>query len=302
MKKIYINREPVTGPWGGGNKFVSLLSEHVIEKGYNVTFDLEKDVDLIFCFDPRPNNKGVWYQDFLNCKLNFGTKIIQRVGDVGTHSKPELTTLVKASVQHSDFIIFPSAWSKNFINYDKNNYQIIENAPHSKFFKDVKNKKSSEKLRVVTHHWSTNEKKGFDYYEFLGKNIKEKLVENVEFTFIGRFNEKYKKEGINIVQPMDMNAIAIELKNYDLYLTASLEEAGANHVLEAIASNLPILYREGGGSIEEYCSDYGIKYSSMKEMVSIIQNFKNIDFPTKVYNRSLTDVIIEYEKIISRLT
>ena len=46
-------------------------------------FSLEDNIDLIFCFDPRPNNKGEWYQHFLNYKSLNTTKIIQRIGDVG---------------------------------------------------------------------------------------------------------------------------------------------------------------------------------------------------------------------------
>ena len=108
--KVYINREPVSGPWGGGNKTVSRLVELLIENKNKVVFDLkDSDIDIIFCFDPRPNSKGIWYKDFLDyVDKNRDTKIIQRVGDVGTHGKPDLTSLVRESVSHSDFLIFPS--------------------------------------------------------------------------------------------------------------------------------------------------------------------------------------------------
>ena len=55
---------------------------------------------LIFCFDPRPNESGIWYQHFLNYRQAHNAKIIQRVGDLGTHGKPELTELVKFTIDH----------------------------------------------------------------------------------------------------------------------------------------------------------------------------------------------------------
>ena len=87
--KIYLNRQPLKGPWGGGNKTVTKLSETLEKTGHQVTFRLEDNIDMIFCFDPRPNKNGEWYQHFLNYKNSRPrTKIIQRVGDLGTHGKP----------------------------------------------------------------------------------------------------------------------------------------------------------------------------------------------------------------------
>ena len=103
--KIYFNRKPVSGPWGGGNKTLASL---VSALDTRIVFDLDDDVDVIFCVDPRPNENGLGYQDFLNHKFYNGSKIIQRVGDVGTHGKPELTELVKQSIKYSDVCIFQS--------------------------------------------------------------------------------------------------------------------------------------------------------------------------------------------------
>ena len=116
--KVYLNREPLKGPWGGGNKTVTELSELLKKAGHQVVFRLEENIDIIFCFDPRPNRKDEWYQHFLNYKnIRPQTKIIQRVGDLGTHGKPELTNLVKQTISISDHLIFPSEWAKEYIDY-----------------------------------------------------------------------------------------------------------------------------------------------------------------------------------------
>ena len=65
--KVYVNREPVTGPWGGGNKTLTELISQITDEGHEVVYQLNHDdIDLIFCFDPRPNNTGEWYQNLLS--------------------------------------------------------------------------------------------------------------------------------------------------------------------------------------------------------------------------------------------
>ena len=110
--KIYLNRRPKDGPWGGGIKTVNKLTQTLKERGHQVVFKLEPEIDVIFCIDPRPNEFGEWYQHLLQYREMFKSKIVQRVGDLGTHSKPELTSLVRQSIPLSDFLIFPSEWAR----------------------------------------------------------------------------------------------------------------------------------------------------------------------------------------------
>ena len=166
-KKVYINREPVSGPWGGGNKTLSGIVNSLSVYA-DIVFELDDaDIDTIFCFDPRPNSKGEWYQDFLEYREKFGSKIIQRVGDVGTHGKPDLTKLVHQSSHMSDFVIFPSDWARKFLQFNNKNYAVIHNSPMADFFENRVDNDPEDKLKIVTHHWSTNKLKGFDIYSEL---------------------------------------------------------------------------------------------------------------------------------------
>ena len=46
--KIYINREPVSGPWGGGNKTITNLSDRLKDLGHEVVYQLvDEDVVII---------------------------------------------------------------------------------------------------------------------------------------------------------------------------------------------------------------------------------------------------------------
>tara|TARA_R110000796_G_scaffold22632_1_gene65425 strand:- start:2933 stop:3877 length:945 start_codon:yes stop_codon:yes gene_type:complete len=313
MAKIYLNRKSVKGPYGGGNKTLALLEQRIVEEGHKLVYELENDIDVIFCYDPRPNQNGIWYQNFINYKkINHYCKIVQRVGDTGTHSKPQLTALLKQIVKFktTDFFIFPSKWARDMIEHSNSNYQIIPNRPLAQFYenRDDVPGRNKDVINIVTHHWSDNRKKGFEVYEKFGKKIKDGLVindKNVKFTYIGRYSQHFTSDGISVISPVGVSDLNRMLPKYDIYLTASEEEAGANHVLEAMAAGLPILYRENGGSINEYCKDYGIKYEKFDDLIKKIQqvdsNFAYEKEKVLKYCETANNTIEEYIEIIKRM-
>tara|TARA_A100001515_G_scaffold127136_2_gene112742 strand:- start:356 stop:1279 length:924 start_codon:yes stop_codon:yes gene_type:complete len=303
--KIFVNRQPVTGPWGGGNKTLSSLCEKLVSLGHVLTFDLQDDCEIIFCFDPRRSNNGYDYEHFLRHKRKFGTKIIHRVGDVGSHSKPELTRLLRATLPNADRVIFTSLWAKEYLQYHKKNGTVIENGALTQFYKHRKKTSTKDqKIKIVTHHWSDNEKKGFDVYSTLGQLVHKEILDCIEFTYIGRYSSNFSSTGINVIEPKDKLELSKILPAYDIYLTASVEEAGANHVLEAMACGLPILYRETGGSIVDYCSSFGVPYSDnvaslLNGITKIINRYDFYLDNVKQYTRTTEDVVDEYMEIIN---
>tara|TARA_B100001123_G_scaffold437566_2_gene570054 strand:- start:2225 stop:3163 length:939 start_codon:yes stop_codon:yes gene_type:complete len=301
--KIYINRKPVQGPWGGGSKFLLSLERELASSGFEISYSW-KDIasaDLIYCHDPRPNDEGVWFQDFINAKLKYGIPILQRVGDTGSHGKKDLTELVRASTAYSDFVIFPSKWAKEYVGFSGNNCSIINNSPLEDFYKHRKlGHTLSEPIRIVTHHWSDNEKKGFETYRELA-SFCQANPDKYQFSYIGRFRHPLPDYGMTYFEPMDTGQISAELPLHDVYITASLEEAGANHVLEAMACGLPVLFHEGGGSINEYCSGYGLSYSCfdslIKSLDQLILKYHVYTDAVKKYNRVPHDMSIGYVDI-----
>jgi len=301
---IYINRKPKIGPWGGGNKTVCILSDLLKENGHNVVFDLDSNVDVIFCMDPRPNETGIWYNNFLEHKNKFKSKIIQRVGDIGTHSKPELTNLVFQTFQFSDFFIFPSDWARRSMGFKGSNYAVVKN--HSRhIFHGFKNKwklSLDEKMKIVTHHWSTNDKKGFHFYKFLSENS---IENNIQFTFIGRTPNNFDTSLMSHIEPQDDDSLARLIPENHVYLTASIEEAGANHVVEAVACGLPIIYHENGGSIPEYVSEYGISFwdneSLLGSVASMRKRFNIFKLRALGYNNCQEEAIKIYRDIIENV-
>jgi hypothetical protein len=292
--KIYFNRRPALGPWGGGSKVLSAIIEECLARNYQVFFEEEitkKDFDIIFCIDPRPS-QFVDFNSLLQKRLlNPKSKLIQRVGDLGTHGKPELFDLVKITSQISDFLIFPSEWAKDYLQPKNSNYAIIQNAPLKDFIVTSDKKVDQNLLSIVSHHWSNNSAKGFEIYKFLDEFCNHE--NDYEFTFIGRKPENLQIK--NYVHPLDVEGLVKELPKHNVYITASKLEAGANHVLEAMALGLPVLYHKDGGSINEYCKNFGMMYSTLEELVFILKNRKKDLLSLNVdYKRSSKDMAEDY--------
>ena len=302
--KIYVNRQPVTGPWGGGNKTLTELCKQITDAGHEVVYNLAyDDIDLIFCFDPRPNNKGEWYQSMLNHKSRHGTPIIQRVGDCGTHGKPELTKLVRDTVVYSDFIIFPSEWARQIIGYSGTNYEIIPNAPLPIFHEFKKTTNDNKKVKLVTHHWSPNPKKGYALYKQLDDYIERN--DWLSFTYIGQWPIEPLKNSKYYKPTGDNTFISEKLSECDIYLTASEEEAGANHVLEGMACGLPVIYHNNGGSIPEYCGEYGIGFDNFDQMIDNIKKMSSNYIKHKEtvlnYEDQVPKAVARYMEIINEI-
>jgi glycosyltransferase involved in cell wall biosynthesis len=301
--KIYLNRKPKKGPWGGGNKTISALAEALKKEEHEVFFDFNRpDFDVIFCIDPRPDHTGVWYQHFLNYKNQFGAKIIQRVGDLGTHGKPELFQLIQQCLKYSDYFIFPSSWAKEKSQIQTNNFSVIPNRPRSIFHEFKKDKKlNAQKIKIVTHHWSNNPKKGFDTYRFIDEHLSEKY----DFTYIGRVPEGFHYKNSNYIEPIEDHDIGRIVSQNDVYLTASKEEAGANHVLEGLACGLPTVYHDQGGSINEYVGDMGVSFSTNDELEKSIEEIVK-EFPLYKnkclnYNETIEQTIKEYSDLLCQI-
>lgn len=260
----------MSGPWGGGSKILSSIVDKAMSRGHWVFFEEEiwsAKFDAIFCVDPRPSH-CVSYRDMLVKARKDGCKLIQRIGDLGTHGKPELFELVEQTSTHSDALIFPSEWAKNKLASSNTNSFVVQNAPLREFVEARKSSVDLTKLRVVSHHWSNNSMKGFDVYRDLDNYCSTRA--DVAFTFIGRKPDEIQLG--NHVQPLDVPGLVSELPKHNVYVTASKQEAGANHVLEAMALGLPVLYHRDGGSINEYCATRGIAYDSFDDLMDILEN------------------------------
>ena len=298
MSVFYFNRLPVVGPWGGGNKTLSSIAARLQAMSHTVVGEFSDDADVVFCVDPRPSSSGVTYQKIFDFASSRKLPIIQRVGDVGTHGKPDLTHLVKFSTSLSDRVIFTSKWARDYIGCSRES-SIIPNGSLSDFY-SARNavRVGRARPRVVTHHWSNNPMKGIAYYERLQEEI-DAGKHSFDFTYIGRSSASLEKRTI---PPLDVQGLVKIMPDFDIYLSASLHEAGANHILEAMACGLPVVYSRNGGSIPEYCDGRGVEFSSYEEMVDslmrVSDDYLTYQHQSLTYKRTMDDVVDEYVEIL----
>lgn len=306
--KIFFNRVPRHEPYGGGSHFVTFMTSALISSGHEVVFDLEENIDVIFLIDPRPGDKGYSINHALGYKSSFPeTKILYRVNENDARKNSNfMDNIILETIKVVDSTIFISEWLKQYF-IDKGatgikNSPVIYNGCDQNHFFPQENK-TTNKLKLVTHHWSDNWMKGFDIY----KNIDEYLKDNsdFEFTYVGRYSPLYSPTCTNLVSPLHGKELGDELRKHDVYVTASKFEPCGMHHIEGAASGLPVLYHSDGGGIVEGCHNHGESFSTFQDFLNklslIQQNIesyqKNIDYKYFSMNRCSSSFLKEVEKL-----
>ena len=253
--KVYINRQPVSGPWGGGNMFVKAFHKFVPTMGHELVESESMTVapDVILLAGLDNDGSGVSAEQAILYKVyHEQAKLVLRVNEndarKGTSHMDEY--LLKLA-PHIDATVFVSHWLKDYFEakgWPKGNSTVIINGVDKEVFKPQP-KLNNGKLNIVAHHWSDNQMKGFDIYEqldeFVGKN-----PDKFAFTYIGRDRRTFKHT--NVVRPLFGKKLGEELGKHDVYVSASRFDPGPNHILEALACGLPTYVHEDGGGCVEF--------------------------------------------------
>ena len=316
--KVLFTMKPPTSSNGGGCFFVKYMVDYLKAHNIDITYQLENDIDIIMLMDPRKNRTNLYDIDTI---INFKkahphVKIIHRINecDAKRFKSINLEPLLMYTAINSDYIVFISNWLKNYfcnkypfessgkmtfahfsnrIQKDKNtNFAnklnkafVINNGCDLQTYYPLSNK-ISNKIKLVTHHWSDNYNKGFYIYNKIDKLLDQcKLF---EFTYIGRYNRDYTPKNIRLIKPMFGKELGEELRKHHIYVTASLNEPCGMHQLEGMASGLPVLFRNGSGGIEETIFGCGEMFKDIDDfllkLVKIMENYQqykskiNFDF------------------------
>jgi glycosyltransferase involved in cell wall biosynthesis len=188
--KVFLNRETVNGPYGGGNMFVKSFLELAPRFDVQVGTRLNQKYDAILLIDPRPDDVvGLGINDVLRYKLfQPKVKIFQRVNECDARKQTQgVDQMLAECGKNVDFTFFVSQWMREY--HEKRNWpcvnsEVIYNGVDRNVFKPNK-KFNNGKTNIVTSHWSDNIYKGHDVQkwldEFVGKNS-----EKFTYTFIGR--------------------------------------------------------------------------------------------------------------------
>ena len=118
--KISIGSKIVQGPWGGGNLFAINLSNFLLEKGHEVSYDLSNpDLDLILLTDPRSRSESSStfnHKEIEKYKkhINPNVAVVQRINECDERKNTNFVNkyLIEAN-KISDYTVFVSTWLKN---------------------------------------------------------------------------------------------------------------------------------------------------------------------------------------------
>jgi glycosyltransferase involved in cell wall biosynthesis len=283
--KVFFNRYPRNQPYGGGNQFLQKMTSMLSQKGHDVVYHLEEEIDIIFMIDPRPGDHGYSIQHIWNYKQsNPKTKILHRVNECdarkGTNEVDEILLL---GMSISDKIVFISSWLQEYFHNLadpkiglKERSRVIYNGCDTNHFYPTK-KERSDKIKLVTHHWSDNWMKGFDLYTEIDKYLIDNPNAPFDFTYIGRYCKEYLPKKTNLVSPLHGKELGDELRKYDIYVTASRWEPCGMHHIEGAASGMPVLYHKDSGGIVELCQNHGEAFSGfdsfLESLSSVAKNY-----------------------------
>ena len=287
--KIAIGYEVKKTSWGGGNQFAVSLIKASRERGYEITTNLkEKDIDIILLTDPRSYSNTVSFGSldiiFYLLFRNNKAVVIHRINECDERKDTKnMNRLLKWANYCADYTIFIASWLKKLDVYHKDKpSKVILNGGDKQIFRNYSNNcwDTKSPLKIVTHHWSPNQMKGWDVYKKLDDLLSFPKWRNiVDFTYIGNLPKGFKFKNAKYLKPMNGKKLGNELSKHHIYISASINEPAGMHHIEGILSGLPIIYRNSG-ALPEYCEDFGIAFQdkdflpALKRMIKEYPKYK----------------------------
>jgi glycosyltransferase involved in cell wall biosynthesis len=264
--KIYILYQTTNNATGGGNQFLKAIRRYFIKIDAYTENIGESDVILY--------NSHQFIPELVIAKQQFPNKLfIHRIdGPIRLYNTIDDRrdfVINSANKYIADGTIFQSNWSK-FRNLEmgieRNIFEAtILNAPNQNIFNNNGRIKFNQdrKIKLIATSWSNNSKKGFDIYKWLDKNLN---FDKYEMTFVGNSPVTFKN--INHKKPMNSEDLSNELKQNDIFITASQKDPCSNSLIEALHCGLPAIGLNDGGHTEIISS--GGEVFNLKEEISLL--------------------------------
>jgi glycosyltransferase involved in cell wall biosynthesis len=314
--------KPVQGPWGGSNAFVTQMTSWLKRRGYSISYDLRRPVDAIVLVDPRTDNR---YKTFgLDAITDYkriypSTPVLHRINECDQRKGTQfMDPLLAQANQSADYTIFIAEWLRDYHAqrwFDSNRpHCCIYNGADSSVFHPIGSRlwHPGEPFRIVTHHWSNHERKGFDVYQQLDELLAANELKDVEFRLIGRWPESIQWKKTFTMSPATGVQLANQLRECHTYLTASRWEPCGMHHVEGAQCGLPLLYHEDGGGIVEAGKRYGVSFrenistaihqcrENYKELrAQVLKQMPDGDVMCMAYERILCQLIVHQRESLA---
>ena len=276
IQRIAFNQHLLTDSWGGANQFLGQLASFLVERGFEVTYELDPLVTHIFILDVRPIVTCTFtIEEAENFKKQFPhVKVIHRVNNCDQKYTAEELKLPGVGVDRQviemakwvDQSIFISEWLRDYFElkgFPKEiSRPVITNAADDRcFYPQLKGWSSNEPLKIVTHHWSDNWLKGYKVYQEIDEMIASGELSGFELTVIGRWPKEIRWASTTLGPKQGID-LANELRKHHLYVTASQSEPGGMHFIEGMQCGLPVVFQKNGGGICEVARIAGIEFDT----------------------------------------
>ncbi|CAM8408849.1 RfaG Glycosyltransferase [Candidatus Methylopumilus universalis] len=298
--KVHIIFDFREGPWGGCNQFLKALRDELKDKGQWAS--KVHDADVII-FDSINNFFDVLFWKFRLPNVLF----VQRIdGPISLYRGNGLISdqlVYKLGEYLADGVIFQSKFSREAnlslgMTMPKN-WIVIRNASHKNIFRPKKSqiKKREYPLKIISTSWSSNPRKGFDVYKYLDDNLDFNLF---TMTFVGNSNIVFKN--IRHIPPLTSSKLAEELRNNDIFLTASKDDPCSNALTEAMACGLPAIARKSGGH-PEIVGNAGVFFENQHDVLDAIKKLSEnfLFYKSRVRAQSIEIVTSEYANFFKKL-
>lgn len=266
--KVKVLYEVRSGPWGGGNQFL---------KGLDKSFGLSgcseaklSDADIVLF------NSHQYLWDLLADGLDLSriVKVHRVAGPMRLYTSRNDVRDHLVNTGNSmlaDGTIFQSLWSMEnnlMMGLEKPSYwKVICNGSDRTIFHSEGRKPvaSDTKIRLIATAWSPNPLKGYSTYQWLDHNLD---FDRYNMVFCGNSPVEFKH--IKNLGPLDSPTLADELRQSDVFISASYNDPCSNSVLEARACGMPVIVRNDGGH-PEVAGEGGLLFSSDEELPGLIE-------------------------------
>jgi glycosyltransferase involved in cell wall biosynthesis len=236
--------------------FVAQLRAYLDASGVNHTADLDADYDVLFA-----NSWVVPYETVRRVKvLRPLVRVAQRVDgssrDYGGYRSGD-TGQARVNLL-ADVTIFQSAYSKvsttTKFHVVAQDGPVIHNPVDLALFNPdgARLRMASGRPAVACACWSTNRRKGTRDLDRLAA-----AHPDVDFLLCGRFEGLQLRPNLIHLGHTNRSDLALALRSCDVFLNLSENDPAPNVVSEAMASGLPVLFRDSGG-VPELVGECGI--------------------------------------------
>lgn len=267
--RVFIFYNIVDDPYGGANQFLRCLRDEFRSRGI-YTDDPRKANVVLFNSHQHAVELLGFAEKHRNVRFVHRLDGLQKLYNSPDDNRQDIALALNQKLANAT--IFQSQWAKHAFSWfgreHKSFDHVVLNAPDAKFFyPDEENKSDNDKIRLVCTSWSTNQNKGFDVYQYIDENLD---FDAYEFTILGN-DPGIKFKNIKTAGPFNTRDLGHALRQQDIFVTASKNDACSNSLLEALACGLPAVAMASGGN-PEIVGQGGVLFHGKHDVIKAINN------------------------------